>query len=329
MVNGGVDRWEAYDGGQRVGVLRAATRPDRCIHVAFRDCRDDAYAPLLAYAATDLTGDLHTSVDERDYAGIRQLGDLGFTLRRLEHRYRVPVDPARLRLRHTEAPAGIHLISAADADLDRLRVLDDSLRHEVPGSEGWRWSAEEFREETFSDGFDPRTYLVAVERDTGTYAGLMRLWMKRAGPRFGFVGVLPPWRRTRVTYALLATVFAEVHRRGWRDAEAEIDATNRASNSVAARAGAVRTGGSCVLVRRGAAGDATPPFPKRYHRRLWACTDTLRPWHDRWCSSTVCRAPARRRWLLRWPWRSACLCSVRTSSNRPTPTCSARIRRRE
>jgi GNAT superfamily N-acetyltransferase len=254
MVDGGVDRWEAYDGGQRVGVLRAATRPDRRTHVAFRDCRDDAYAPLLAHAATDLTGDLHTSVDERDYAGMRQLGDLGFTLRRIEHRYRVPVDPARLRLRPVAPPTGIDLVSAADADLDRLRVLDDTLRHEVPGSEGWRWSPGEFREETFSDGFDPETYLVAVERDTGTYVGLMRLWMKQAGPRFGFIGVLPSWRRTRVTYALLSTVLATVRRRGWRDTEAEIDATNRASNSVAARAGAVRIGGSCVLVRRGAAG---------------------------------------------------------------------------
>ena len=249
MVDGGGGRWEAYDGGQRVGVLRAGTRPDRRTHVAFQDCRDDAYAPLLAHAATDLTGDLHTSVDERDYAGMRQLGDLGFTLRRIEHRYRVPVDPARLRLRPVVAPAGIDLVSAADADLDRLRVLDDTVRHEVPGSEGWRWSPEEFREETISDGFDPRTYLVAVERDTGTYVGLMRLWMKQAGPRFGLIGVLPSWRRSRVTYALLSAVLAEVHRRGWRDAEAEIDAANHASNAIA-----VRVGGSCVLVRRGTAG---------------------------------------------------------------------------
>jgi RimJ/RimL family protein N-acetyltransferase len=253
-VTGGSGRWEAYDGGQRIGVLRAATRPDRRIHVTFQDCRDDAYAPLLAHARTDLTGDLHTSVDERDYAGLRQLGDLGFTLLRIEHRYRVPVDPPRLRLRAVAAPTGIDLISAANADLDRLRVLDDALRHEVPGSGGWRWSPEEFREETFSDGFDPETYRVAVERDTGRYVGLMRLWMKPAGPRFGLIGVLPSWRRTRVTYALLSTVLAEVHRRGWRDAEAEIDATNRASNAIAARAGAVRMGGSCVLVRRVAAG---------------------------------------------------------------------------
>ena len=253
-VTGKSGRWEAYDGGQRVGVLRAGTRPDRRTHVAFQDCRDDAYAPLLAHARTDLTGDLHTSVDERDYAGMRQLGDLGFTLRRIEHRYRVPVDPARLRLRAVVAPAGIEMISAADADLDRLRALDDTLRHEVPGSEGWRWRAEEFREETFSDGFDPETYLVAAERDTGTYVGLVRLWMKQAGPRFGHIGVLPPWRCTRVTYALLSTVFSRLHRRGWREAEAEIDATNRASNAIAARAGAVRIGGSCVLVRRGAAG---------------------------------------------------------------------------
>lgn len=99
-------------------------------------------------------------------------------------------------------------------------------------------------------GFDPATYLVAVEQRTGDYLGLMRLWLKEAGPRFGFLAVLPRWRRTRITYTLVATIFAEVGRRGYGEVVAEIDATNRASRAVAERAGAVRVGGSYELCRR-------------------------------------------------------------------------------
>jgi GNAT superfamily N-acetyltransferase len=192
---------------------------------------------------------LYTSVQQRDEVELRRLGDLGFVVSRRDHHYRIPVDPARFRLPDAAPPPGIVLISAAGANLDQLRLLDDALRNETPGADGWRWTPSEFREETFSDGFSPATYQVAFQERTGAYVGLARLWMKSAGPRFGFVGVLPPWRRTRVTYALLSSVFQEVLRRGHTEVTGEIDATNRASNAIAARAGAVRVSGSYELVR--------------------------------------------------------------------------------
>jgi RimJ/RimL family protein N-acetyltransferase len=239
--------WRARDGAKVVGTVQAVTRPDQRTVVSFQDCRDDAYAPLLACLDAELARDLHTSVGESDHDGRRRLAALGFQVVRLEHVYRI--DPGRMALSEIGPPAGISLVSAAQADLDRLRLLDDALRQDTPGSDGWRWSAEEFREEIFSDGFDPTTYQVAVEDATGDYVGIMRLWMREAGPRFGFVGVVPRFRRTRVTYALLATVFAEVRRRGHREVMADIDATNRASNGIAARAGAERVGGRLELHR--------------------------------------------------------------------------------
>jgi hypothetical protein len=249
-VTGGGQRWEAHDGTDMVGALRAAMRPDRRMFLSFRDCRADAYAPLLARAVGELDRPLlYTSVHEGDEAGLRRLGELGFVVNRRDHHYRIPVDPARFRLPDAASPPGIVLISAAAADLNRLRLLDDTLRGQTPGSDGWQWHPSQFRDETFSDGFDPATYLVAVEQATGAYVGLARLWMKSTGPRFGFVGVLSPWRRTRVTYALLSSVFQEVNRRGQTEVAGEIDATNQASNALAARAGAVRVGGSYELVR--------------------------------------------------------------------------------
>jgi GNAT superfamily N-acetyltransferase len=249
-VVGGGGRWEARDGAAMVGRLRAVTRPDRRTFLSFQDCRDDAYAPLLARAVAELRRPLlHTSVQEWDEVELGRLGDLGFVISRRDHHYRIPIDPARFRLPDAAPPPGIVLTSAADANLDQLRLLDDTLRNETPGSNGWSWTPSEFREETFSDGFSPATYQVAVEERAGAYVGLARLWMKPAGPRFGFVGVLPCWRRTRVTYALLSTVLQEVQRRGHTEVAGEIDATNQASNAIAARAGAVRVGGSYELVR--------------------------------------------------------------------------------
>jgi hypothetical protein len=53
-------------------------------------------------------------------------------------------------------PAGwFQLLSAADADLGRFRELDEILREDIPGSAGWRWTDDGFREETFSFGFNP------------------------------------------------------------------------------------------------------------------------------------------------------------------------------
>ena len=72
-------------------------------------------------------------------------------------------------------PAELDVVSAADADITRLRLLDDALRQDVPGCQGWRWDTEQFRAETFGPFFDPATYLVAVDRASGQYAGLVRV----------------------------------------------------------------------------------------------------------------------------------------------------------
>jgi hypothetical protein len=52
-------------------------------------------------------------------------------------------------------------------------------------------------DDTFrTPAFNPATYLVAVEEDTGEYIGLVRIWMNRSGPRIGMslmVSILQPW----------------------------------------------------------------------------------------------------------------------------------------
>jgi hypothetical protein len=105
---------------------------------------------------------------------------------RREHRYVLPTDPARTGLAGRVAPEGLGIISAAAADIDRLRELDDALRQEVPGTVGWRNDPQAFRRQTFDHPqFDPATYMVAVHHSTGQYVGLVRVWITPASHGWG------------------------------------------------------------------------------------------------------------------------------------------------
>jgi GNAT superfamily N-acetyltransferase len=243
------DGWNALADGQPIGQLRMITRPDGKAFLSTRDCRDDAYDPLITHALARLRRRVFVTVAEDDKVAVQRLSKAGFVQYRREYHYSIPVDPRLFRFRDTISADGIVLISAAEADLTRLRLLDDELRNLTPGMARWRWTEPAFRDETFSAGFDAATYLVAMELRTGSYVGLVRIWLKASGPRFGYVGVLPARRRTRVPYMLLATVFSELHGRGHAEVFTQIDSTNWASNVIARRAGARRIGASYELVR--------------------------------------------------------------------------------
>jgi len=61
----------------------------------------------------------------------------------------IPTDPVVTGLQVIAEPEDIVVISAVDADEDHLRLLDDALRQDVPGTAGWQWDPGDFREETF------------------------------------------------------------------------------------------------------------------------------------------------------------------------------------
>lgn len=183
----------------------------------------------------------HISADRVDELSI--LADAGFTAARREVKVEVDLDEALANIGDARLPPGVAAISAADADVDGLRLLDDALRDDIPGTRGWRSTPEEFEDETFSaPAFNPSTYLVAVKEDTGEYIGLVRIWMNRSGPRIGMFGVLPAHRRRGITLALLARCLFAARELGHRTASSEYDETNEASASVFARMGARPTG---------------------------------------------------------------------------------------
>jgi GNAT superfamily N-acetyltransferase len=241
--------WLAVRQGEAAGEVRAWVRPDERCSVWFRECRDESYAPLLAAVAAAVDHDLYVELDESDAGSLTRLVKLGFTVNRQENHIVIPTDPAANGLDDAGLASAMRVISAADADEDRLRELDDLLRQDVPGADGWRWQPADFHAETFSSAFDPATYLVAVDPE-GRYAGIARVWNNPAMPRLGLIAVTREHRRAGLGRALLARAFGVLHRRGQPEVSAEVDSANRASLTLMTSLGARRTGGSVELIKR-------------------------------------------------------------------------------
>jgi GNAT superfamily N-acetyltransferase len=242
--------WRALDGDLVAGEVSARLRPDNRWFVYFDTWRADACPPLADAVARDLGRDLYVTLDDAEYDALDASAQAGFAVHRRGSYYRIPADPAVTGLAGAVLPAGLGVLSAAGADITRLRLLDDALRQDVPGCEGWHWDAGQFRAETFGPFFDPATCLVAVDRASGAYAGLVRIWRSRAGPRLGLTGTLTRYRRRGVARALLGQAFAVLAARGDTSVVGEVDDTNAASLSLLTGLGARRYGGNVELIRR-------------------------------------------------------------------------------
>ncbi|TDC47130.1 GNAT family N-acetyltransferase [Jiangella ureilytica] len=246
------DRWTALrsDGGA-AGRLRLLVRPDDRRILLLQGGAD---GPLLdTVLAAEGDGDLYAEAGEDDGDRLSALTSRDFTVARREHLYAVPTTPPTTPPGTAAGwPDGFAVVSAADADMVRLTALDRDLRRDVPGTGEWRTDPRTFRRETFGDPeFDPSTYLVAVDGDTGGYAGLVRVWIRArpARPRLGLIGVLPAYRRRGLARALVARVFGVLRERGEAEVVCEVDETNAGSNALFAGFGARRIGGSVELVR--------------------------------------------------------------------------------
>jgi GNAT superfamily N-acetyltransferase len=242
--------WRALDGDLVAGEVSARIRPDNRWFVYFDTWRADAYPPLADAVAGEIGRDLYVTLEDAEYDALDACAAAGFAEHRRDSYYRIPTDPAVTGLGAAVLPTGFDVLSAADADISRLRLLDDALRQDLPGSEGWRWDAGEFRAETFGPFYDPATYLIAVDQASGQYAGLVRIWRNRAGPRLGLIGTLARYRRRGVARALLGRAFAVLAVRGDTSVVGEVDDTNVASLSLLTGLGARRYGGSVELIRR-------------------------------------------------------------------------------
>jgi ribosomal protein S18 acetylase RimI-like enzyme len=249
-VTRGPDGWAARHGEVAVGKAAALVRPDGRCFVVFGACHAEAYRPLVQAIAQHLRRDLYTEVGEADVDVRDRLVGLGFVVHRREHTYTIPTDPTVTGLIDTAVPAGFEIVTADRVSEDRLRELDDELKQDVPGADGWTWDRQGFRKETYdASDFDPATYLVAIEQASGRYAGLVRVWNRPSGPRLGLIAVGRSYRRRGLARLLLARVFGILHQRGTTEVVAEVDVTNTGSNRLLTSVGARRTDGFIELIR--------------------------------------------------------------------------------
>jgi RimJ/RimL family protein N-acetyltransferase len=216
-----------------IPAVKAFVRPDG---------RQFVWDPDLKSLA-EVASDVYCTVEA---SAIDSYLPLGFDVHRREATYLVPIRSALAAVSH-----GIVFADADEVEETTLRLLDNELRQDVPGTNGWRWNEADFREETYeAPDFDPKTYLVARDGETGEYVGIVRVWMKQPIPRLGFIGVRRGYRRRGIARALLAEVFARLDERGIDEVSTEIDETNTASRALLEGHGARRTGTSVELIRR-------------------------------------------------------------------------------
>lgn len=229
--------------------LTSLVRPDgRCL-VRSQGGWAAATAAAAAEPAHELGRPVLAHVDAEASHARSVLLAAGFVEKRRDAQAEMSIPVALEALGDPPLPAGVRAMSAADVDADRLRLLDDELRQDVPGTSGWRSTPSEFREHTFGDpAFDPRAYPVAVDDETGEYLALVRVWMNPGGPRLGMAGVRRERRRQGIASALLAHALGAVRSSGADVVTADYDVSNRASTRLAAKLGARRVGTQVELL---------------------------------------------------------------------------------
>jgi GNAT superfamily N-acetyltransferase len=196
-------RWLAIDEGVPVGTVRAWRRPDQRTFLTFSSSDPTAYQPLIGAAAAAVHGAVHANADDNDSPVMSALTAAGFETEMISERFQVWFDSALGRLRRAWVPSGVAIHSADSVDLDRLFTLDNIIRNDVPGTEGWRGNRRWFRAELADEEFDADGYLVAVDQASDEYIGLVRMWRKPSEPYLGLVGVIRQHRGGSIAAALL------------------------------------------------------------------------------------------------------------------------------
>jgi ribosomal protein S18 acetylase RimI-like enzyme len=188
-------------------------------------------------------GELFAMVDEEDGELLHALEARGFVRERRELALVLPTEVARV-----PPPPGVEIVRADEVDETALRLLDDELRQDVPGADGWRWDSAGFREETYlSSDFDPAVYLVATSADAPV--GICRVWIRPEHPRLGLIAVRRSLRQRGIARWLIGETFAVLHARGEPEVWTEVDETNVASRTLLEGLGGRAVGASLELRR--------------------------------------------------------------------------------
>ena len=246
-----MQRWLASRDGTVVAAVTTWLRPDDRTFLSFGGGEPAAIGPLADAVCAELPRAVYTTVEEADAESVKALQGAGFTTEVVGERFRIRFDRALAALERARIPSGFSIHPADTVDEDRLFALDNTIRHDVPGTDGWRGDRRWFHEELIeSPPFDPEAYLVAIEDRTGDYAGLVRIWRNPTGPRFGLIGVVRQHRGSPVAAALLEQALSAASHWGQPTFVTETSPQNAAVYPRMRRIGAESEGRFLQLVRR-------------------------------------------------------------------------------
>lgn len=219
--------------------LRGMIRPDGRLQLWLPDEDTRAWPALVGLAAMDAGGPfLVTRAGDDPAAAVTALRTAGFRRARIETLWRIPVRSlTRFRLRGSH-----HLVPVTELDPAAVAELDNAVREDIPGSQGWQGTAVDLEETLADPEFDPELYLIARDAASGSLDGLVRVWNRLPDPRLGCLGVRRSWRRTGLAADLVAAVAATLQARGVTHVITETDTSNAASSLAAANHGGLRTG---------------------------------------------------------------------------------------
>ena len=243
--------WNLVRDGAAVASGYGVCRPDRRWFVSVDAWQDEDHEPLANAMVADLPHDLYTRIDGAEARALEIWSQYGFEPHRREIEFLFSPDPGRTGLGRALVPGGLVLLSADEVDETELRELDDRLRDDVPGTEGWINDPAEFHDYTFNEKlFHPATSLVAIDDQRRQFAGLVRIWAINNRSRLGLVGVARPYRRRGLARAMLGSALGYLHEQGVQEVMAEVDSSNAAGLALVRGIRAVETGSSMVLKRR-------------------------------------------------------------------------------
>ncbi|MGH8936700.1 MAG: hypothetical protein ACRDXD_10655, partial [Acidimicrobiia bacterium] len=142
-----LQRWVALTDGETVGAVSTWLRPDDRMFLYFVGPDRAAYPPLTAAVVESLRRTVHTLADAADRETIEALQNAGFRTELVEERFRIRFDRAVSWLDRAWVPTGFSIHRANSVDEDRLFTLDNTLRQDTPGTDGWRGDRAWFHDE--------------------------------------------------------------------------------------------------------------------------------------------------------------------------------------
>lgn len=224
-----VQRWVAIEDEEAIGAVTAWFRPDDRTFLRFVGADPAVHRPLTEAVVATLGRSVYTFVDADDVPAVEALRSAGFEVDLVEEAFRIRFDQVLALVDRAWIPKGLSLHQADEVDEHLLFELDNTIRRDTPGTEGWqgdpRWFHEEFAD---TPPFDPSAYLVAVDDQSGEYVGLIRVWRNPSGPRLGLIGVVRQHRGTPLAAALLKAALTAASGWGYDSFTAETSLTNGA-----------------------------------------------------------------------------------------------------